>query len=300
MKKGFTLVELSLSIAFIAVLSLAVVLIITNAISAYHRGIVLNQLNTVGMELVDDMRATIQNGTVISVVNMCETVYKYDNESDSQTQKLAENCTKNNGQNLVAMRKEVSNMRLGSETMGSVPVYGVLCTGNYSYLWNSGYLFNDDVSDRPNKLQFKFRDAEDGFNVATRENFRLLKIKDDERMVCVAYDKKEENSNVVDVSGSNYGIISEAPIDLLENGEQSGGLALYDLYAPTPAINASRNNMFYSVSFVLGTILGGANVTRAGNYCATPEGVDNAEIENFDYCAINKFNFAAQASGGGK
>ena len=60
-KEGFTLIELSLSIAFISVLSLAVALIITNSISAYHRGLVLNQINTTGMELVDDMRAAVQN-----------------------------------------------------------------------------------------------------------------------------------------------------------------------------------------------------------------------------------------------
>ena len=54
-KKGFTLVELSLSIAFIAILSITVALIINDAISTYRRGLTLNQINTVGMDLVDDM-----------------------------------------------------------------------------------------------------------------------------------------------------------------------------------------------------------------------------------------------------
>ena len=296
-KMGFTMVELSLSIAFIAVLSLAVVLIITNSISAYHRGIVLSQLNTVGMELVDDIRATIQNGSVIAVENMCETAYRYTSESDSQAQTLVNECKKNGGQNLVAAREKSSNMKIGNEQLRDVPVYGVLCVGNYSYLWNSGYLFSDDVSNKVNKIEFKYRDAENGFSVETASNFRLLKIKDDERMVCSAYDKKG-NSNTIDVSSNDYAIIPEKPIDLLSKEDTTGGLALYDLYAPVPAINASRNNLYYSISFVLGTLSGGANVTRSGNFCATPEGLDNAEIENFDYCAINKFNFAAQASGG--
>ena len=34
----------------------------------------------------------------------------------------------------------------------------------------------------------------------------------------------------------------------------------------------------------------------SGNFCKTPESFESDE--NFDYCAINKFNFAAQAIGG--
>lgn len=59
MKAGFTLVELSLSIVLIAVLSIIVISMINNAVSAYHRGLVLNQVNTVGMGLVDDMRLSL-------------------------------------------------------------------------------------------------------------------------------------------------------------------------------------------------------------------------------------------------
>ena len=36
---GFTLVELSLSLVFISILSLAVVLVIANAVSAYHKSL---------------------------------------------------------------------------------------------------------------------------------------------------------------------------------------------------------------------------------------------------------------------
>lgn len=54
-KAGFTLVELSLSIAFIAVLSITIVLIINDAISTYRRGLTLNQINTTGMDLVDEI-----------------------------------------------------------------------------------------------------------------------------------------------------------------------------------------------------------------------------------------------------
>ena len=40
---------------------------------------------------------------------------------------------------------------------------------------------------------------------------------------------------------------------------------------------------------------GGINVTAAGNFCAAPN--DYGNDQNFDYCSINKFNFAARATG---
>ena len=61
MKRGFTMVELSLAIALIGVLSIIVLLMIRNAVSAYHKGMVLNQINTVGMGVVDDMRSALQS-----------------------------------------------------------------------------------------------------------------------------------------------------------------------------------------------------------------------------------------------
>ena len=62
----------------------------------------------------------------------------------------------------------------------------------------------------------------------------------------------------------------------------------------TPATNDLGKASFYSVSFILGTVQGGINVMSSGNFCKAPEEDDS----NFDYCAINKFNFAAQATGG--
>ena len=71
-KKGFTLVELSLSLAFIGILSITIVLIINNAIATYRRGLTLNQINTVGMDLVDDIRTAVQNSPAKDVEDVCK------------------------------------------------------------------------------------------------------------------------------------------------------------------------------------------------------------------------------------
>ena len=289
-KKGFTLIELSLSITFITVLSLAVALIITNSISAYHRGLVLNQINTTGMELVDDMRAAVQNTAVSSPKRACETWFE-DGSDNVAT------CRASDGQSLVAARKN-TDVLIGEIEKDDVPIVGVFCTGNYSYIWNSGYYFSEDAEVNENMSEATFKYKNDNGDITSyNKRIRLLKVKDKERAVCAAFGEVSDR-NEIDISGERYNMaLTEEPIELLSD---SSNLALYDLFAPTPAINEVGNNTFYSVSFVLGTLQGGANVAAQGSYCATPEGVDNASIENFDYCAINKFNFAAQAIGGGE
>ena len=75
-RKGFTLVELSFSLVFLGILSVTIALLINDTVVSYRRGITLNQLNTTGMDLVDDMRAAIQNSSAKAVVSICNSVYK--------------------------------------------------------------------------------------------------------------------------------------------------------------------------------------------------------------------------------
>ncbi len=279
-KKGFTLVELSLSIAFIAILSITVALIINNAVSTYRRGIVLNQINTMGMDLVDDIRTAIQNSPAKSVKSECEIVY-----SDANSRK---NCQDDNATRFVLVKGFASVDGVGD----NVPVYGAFCTGAYSYIWNSGYFDMRDglINSKIEKAQVVYRIG--GGSDLTIKDFRLVKVKDRGRSVClsaVGKDSYTDNiSNEFKVDG-----LSESP-EILLSGDSSQSLALYDLSVAPPATNDLGTDSYYSVSFILGTVQGGINVMSSGNFCKTPEDYDS----NFDYCAINKFNFAAQAVGG--
>ena len=164
-------------------------------------------------------------------------------------------------------------------------------------------------------LSFKYRrkNGDDEVIEETKENFRLLKIKDEKRSVCkYAIGKNDKESykrdgiidmtDVSDMADVPYGdalfdddvIFNGEAMELLSADEQSAGLALYDLYSSAPATNTLGTVSLYSVSFVLGTVQGGANIRAAGDFCKAPAEADG----NFDYCAINKFNFAAQANGG--
>ncbi len=306
---GFTLIELSLSIVFISILSIAVVVIVMNAISSYHRGVILNQINTTGMEIVDDMRASIQNSSALSVKSECGSVYAEGVAADS----VLKNCENDAGRNFVFAMKTMS-VQVGNRTMSNVPVYGAICTGNYSYIWNSGYLFSDSKDVKVEgkwtktekdamkaKLTYR-RVKSDGVTVekTTASGSKLLKVHDEARAVCIAAAGVDyvtgagRANNNFDISSDAYDVVDEAPIDVLEG---STAVALYDLSTSVPAESTSVNNMFYNISFILGTISGGINVMSTGDFCTTPGDLANGSIENFDYCAINKFNFAVQASG---
>lgn len=306
--KGFTLIELSLSVAILGVLSLTIALIINDSIATYRRGLTLNQVNTVGMDLVDDMRTAFQNSSAKSVMSECESLYGTSGGSGEGGSSSRTACENDQGKNLVSVTKyaNVTVNRNAEEQLEGVPVYGAICTGSYSYIWNSGYFFD------PRHYEVSISPAKFGQGSNEIENFRLLKVLDRNRGVCaysmlasisgdlksaeMVYTKGEiTRSDGVFINSPNE-IIPEdqKPISLLAEDNNDTTLALYDLQSAAPIQSNANNRLFYSVSFILGTIDGGVNIMSSGNFCATPDDYKDA---NFNYCAINKFNFAVQATG---
>ena len=270
-KKGFTLVELSLSIAFIAILSITIALIINDAISTYRRGLTLNQINTAGMDLVDDIRTAVQNSPASPPSRNCK----------SDKDDFQKNCEENSGMRLMNITKTGKV----NETENT-PLYGAFCTGAYSYIWNSGYLFLEGGGDKATYAVYEGDEKKEEWS-----DFRLLKVEDRQRDVCksVLPEKYSDEVIVSEFKGKD-----KNPVVLLAN-DGSNPLALYSFTSALPAVNGLENAAFYSMSFILGTVQGGINVMSMGNFCEAPESSSSAE--NFDYCAINKFNFAAQANG---
>ncbi len=289
-KEGFTLVELSFSILFISVLSLAVALLTVNAISAYRRGITLNQINNMGMELTDDMRSSVQSAQARSLVAECASFYSEDGEAQKK-------CEEEGAQKFSSVIK-TANVEVGDKEIKDVPVLGAFCTGSYSYIWNSGYLFNEEYNVlggiKPARLIYK----NDEGHSAEKNSFKLLKVSDEDQEVCKSasgYGSGNVFSGDFDISANTYSDIEEDPEDIM-TGDMM--LALYDLSVGITNESATLDNSLYSISFILGTEQGGINVNASGNYCVAPEDYKQSSVANFDYCAINKFNFVAQANGG--
>ena len=220
---GFTLVELALSLVFISILSLTVVLLIQNVTASYRRGLILNQINTVGMDLVDDLRFSIQNATSSSVLKMCELYY-----GDSAHDASWKACRDDHGRSFVTVTKKANvEVKMGSRTevVGKdMPIYGAFCTGTYTFIWNSGYLENDEVNnveriatDSSGKVVTpvdlytresaevwkKWKAGKEGGKEDERfypaknssdPDIRLLKVYDTERTVCVNAMKEQDES----------------------------------------------------------------------------------------------------------
>lgn len=310
---GFTLIELSISLIFLSTLSLIVALMVSNAVSSYNKGLTMGRLNTEGADLVDEFRGAVQGSPATSMEDICETLYE-GNET------VKNDCESDKGKGFV-IHKKFANVELkNNETLFSVPIYGVFCTGKYSYLWNSGYLYSNDVvkidddADKVGKrVKLKYKYATSiGASEASIEDFRLIRVMDDDRAVCKAAAGYQSGSNAVDlryldsnnivpsetIDISGGSVVGEEPIELINGATPESSLALYDFSASLPAVNKNFGNMFYVMSFVLGTIRGGANVMAMGDFCKAPDDHEHGLVQNFDYCAINKFNFAAQTVGG--
>lgn len=339
-RKGFTLIELSLSMIFVALLALAIALVIRDTVMSYRRGLTLNQINTVGMDIVDDIRAAVQNSQSKSLLGDCLKYY-YSNADPQNVEGSAYwNCTQDQGYNFVYWVK-TENIVLDKGTsaeveMKDVPIYGAFCTGAYSYIWNSGYFetenteFYSKTTKEWARLKYKMAgdtvvtvmgslrdgsttpDANGEIGMANKP-FRLLKVRDDRRGVCAgvirkttsAGDKMEGFDDYTKADGvlpddfdgmfdmTTYMEVDakEPPVDIIIT-DKTYDLAIYDLFAARPAVSSTQKNMFYSASFILGTIDGGINITAHGKSCAAPS---DYETENYDYCSINKFSFAAQS-----
>lgn len=305
---GFTLIELSLAMTFIGILSVIVVVLIQNVSASYRRGITLNQINTVGMDIIDDFRSSVQNASSNAIERLCEIEYGY------KTNTNWEECTKDNAMSFIYLKKTASvTIDSGlptANTISKMPIYGVVCTGTYTYIWNSGYLFTDGDNVRVS-VNGKTSLA-DKQTLAAKLNgkiYRLAKIYDNERKICIDAAKEYNKNNNGDkytaastINNENklkqsFSLDSDDPnndkmVDVLG---QKNDLVLYDFYLATPAMSEARGNLFYSGSMILGTMNGGINIKVAGNSCKPPN--DTSGYESLQYCAINKFNFAMMAGG---
>lgn len=302
-RQGFTLVELSLSLVFISTLSLTVVFVIAGAVSSYHKSITLNQINTTGANLVDDMRLAVSESSSSKLSNLCDIVYEGGNTD----------CMSDGARRFVSVTK-YSTVRSKSsgvwvaDSSNAIPVFGAFCTGTYSYIWNTGYYSNSDFEVGVERASLRYN----GNNV--KSNFKLLKVQDVDRAVCVAAVRVQNNRVTNNYKNediqSEFNItldglikdseavwVEEEPIEMISGGED--GMAIYDFVTSVSEQKGTSKNAFYYSSFILGTVQGGINVNSNSDYCKAPEDYSGL-IQNFDYCAINKFNFAALANGGKK
>lgn len=257
-KKGFTIIEASIAITFIAILLIAVSTVTVNIISIYQKGLSIKTINSVGRSLIDEFTHAIANSPAADPSTLCPA--SHDNER----------CLDDDGKALVYQQRTGNVNIRGHERQ--VPLSGVLCTGRYSFIWNTGYALNNSQTIQVN-----------------HKTPRLLKVADSQRQIC-------QQSAYVDTNVNNYTIslaANQPGTELLANSELQ--LALYDFDIASIVQAAISSQAIYSSSFTLATLRGDIDITAQSNYCKN----DRLALSNDSaYCAINKFNFVARTTGG--
>lgn len=310
-RSGFTIIELLLSITFVSILLVTIALLISHTIATYQKGVALKTVNSIGLHIIDDISRTVNASPAKTAETICRDRYGGLNfgAATGETAK----CVQDNAYRLTFYQKYGSIETDGGTI--SAPLYGVFCTGRYSYIWNSGYLINTGGHYRnPHNFQpVKLS----GYNFGAGSShpdktIRLLKVPDPRRHICASQLVSGEYSyvsslgadNVLSLKGESHFSTSEdidsqnadhnanSAIELISETDES--FAIYDLRIFKPAIHNLTKQSLYSGTFILASTRGSVDITGTGDYCQAP--TDDFSTD-FAYCAINKFNFAARALG---
>ena len=290
-KKGFTLVELSLAMAFLATLLITIAILVIRIISIYQSGLAIRAVSSTGRQLIDDFTRSISGSPIVNVVFDPSIDEAAAGHLSSNAQLTYKYYFRKTGEVTTDDGSGIRNWD------GNTPLAGGFCTGLYSYLWNTGYALNDQDADSNFKgFTYTYPDPDTGDPI-TLSNFKLIRIPDDaNRRLCTEW-RKEEGGVRIDESKTNFKVPTDqkgdfTPVELLGSAEDE--LALYDFRVFPASSSRITGHVFYSATFILATLRGGVDIFTNANYCTAEYGTLNTD---FNYCAINKFNFAMRATG---
>lgn len=280
-KKGFTIIELMLAMALLGTMLVAIAALVMRVTGIYQKGLSLRAVNTNGREIISDLTRTITSSPTHLKVNP-----DYTNNEIT-------------GKNL---KTSLANYYLSVENTQHTEQYsGVFCTGSYSYVWNNAQTIANsrDTDDNNDENLFKI-EYKEGPN--TREYIpKFARFADAERFACAANEDTSGNANFTPVSmliGHDRSMTMDDITELINNDEID--LAMYNFRILPAVQNETTKQIFFSGTFILATIRGGVNIQSNGDFCTGDKETtedDEFSLNNFDYCAVNKFNFSARATG---
>lgn len=301
-KKGFTILEVTLVTAFIAALLIAIAIILVNISALYQKGVTLKSVNEVGRNLVTEFTTSLNSAPAIDSISLC-----------NRLTSNKEQCLQDGARKYVFQSREGSHRDELTNASGTVQYSGVFCTGAYSYIWNTFYGRQNGGSHTFSLLYNGGQLPESG-----QEPFKMIRFRDPTYLACASNVNKDysyktsldDNSNItIDIRHLENGvsnILSEAPLGgFLATSDID--LELYELMIFPIAQDNVTLKSFLSGTFILATERGDVDIYRSGDYCDITnhngEGDGSGNLQdlgsNFNYCGINKFNFAARTAGNG-
>ena len=275
-KKGFTIIEITLAMTFLAILMVSIATLIMRVTNIYQKGLAMRAINATGTEIIEDITRTVGAASYLVDIHSQDAELggnggmQYDN-----TNKLVEKYyydytvynENHNGKNF------------------NVQYFGVLCTGDYSYIWNTARALDPDFTTK-------------NFITVNGEKVKMVRVYDREQTQC----NKDKNGSVANLAKRNYlPVTINVPVDnvveLINNDEMD--LALYEFNVTPATQSAITRQSFISANFILATRQGGININANGDFCRGEDNEFKDEYEGtmFNYCAVNKFSFSARTGG---
>lgn len=298
-KKGFTLVELMIAVGFVGSLLILIALVIVQIMGLYNKGLTLKSVNEVSRTVVRDMQQSISSADYFKI-------YYAESSDPGMPTRLV-------------MAKSLGEAEEDSTTTDyySNNAGGRLCTGVYSYAWNTGAAIQafsaGDKTYDGGDIQF--------IDEAEGQPIRFVKAKDPGKALCRApagtsegeLTLTERKRNLAKIARPEYKLLPEnTTTDTYSNVlvAGNGNLVMYKFsvkQVPTPTATPAGGSgvdqfntvsTFYSISMVLGTQNGdesenGKDGFVTSNESCKPPGEDT--VNDGEYCAVNKIDFVARA-----
>ena len=270
-KKAFTIIEFTLATTFLSVLLMGITTITMRILEIYQKGLALRDISSTGRDILHDVSKSIGDSPIVDNIN--PTASNHHNISDSDIRQAYR-----------AYFNEIMVMKNGRKVQAG----GVFCTGEYSYIWNTAPSIEAVRADS---------DRKQNMLLINNQYYKFARIPDNDRSV---------GKTTATLGGAGYQLANrnftanaEDVVSLISDNDSD--LALYDFVVLPATQNNKTGQIFYSGSFILATMRGGVNVMTNGDFCTGTETMYGTDVEatsfEFNYCAVNKFNFAVRATG---
>lgn len=267
-RKGFTIIELMLAMGFLSALLVTIAFLVIQITGIYQKGLSLRAVSAEGKQLIDEFTRVVAGSPIPAEAIMPET-----NDRAAVQKAIKRYFFSRNGSD--------SNSR-------TVQHSGTFCTGSYSYIWNTRYAYGED-GESGHTSAHALRLRKNGAILNNDKPYRLARVMDTARDVCAQANDLDGGSPQTTIN------VTKDPIELI-NGDESD-LILYDFTVFPAAQQTVTGQTFYSATFILATIRGGVDIVSSGDFCSVDEGTTVGLSSDFNYCAVNKFNFAMRATG---
>ena len=275
-KKGFTIIEITLAMTFLAILMVSIATLIMRITNIYQKGLAMRAINAAGTEIIEDITRTVGAASYLVDIH-------------SQDAELGGNGVMEYDNNYKLVEKYYYDYTVYNENHNgknfNVQYFGVLCTGDYSYIWNTARALDPDFTTK-------------NFITVNGEKVKMVRVYDREQTQC----NKDKNGSVANLAKRNYlpvtiNVPADNVVELINNDEMD--LALYEFNITPATQSAITRQSFISANFILATRQGGININANGDFCRGEDNEFKDEYEGtmFNYCAVNKFSFSARTGG---